>query len=167
MSAKAAAPALIVAAMALVGDYSAVAETSTQGREAQHLSIPFKQEDIREVIAKMVRDWNALDADYMKIVAGLVEFSRFDEEQFLKNMELLKATRQLETALQQAEVPEILGNEHMDLRRAIAKVRSRLVTVDHLFRQHFVCPDEFETGMQGKALSDLADHTNRQLAKLA
>lgn len=167
MSAKAAAPALIVAAMALVGDYSAAAETTNQGRNAQHLSIPFKQEDIREVIAKMVRDWNALDADYMKIVASLVEFNRFDEEQFLKNMELLKATRQLEAALQQAQVPEILSSEHMALRRAIAKVRGRLVTIDHLFRQHFVTPDEFETRLSGKALSDLADHTNRQLAKLA
>lgn len=167
MSAKAAAPALIVAAMALVGDYSAGAETANHTRAAQHQSVPFRKEDIREVIAKMVRDWNALDADYVKIVAGLVEYNRFDEEQFLKNMELLKATRQLEAALQQAQVPEILNSEHMALRRAIAKVRGRLVTVDHLFRQHFVSPDEFETSLPGKALSDLADHTNRQLAKLA
>ncbi|MVW75364.1 hypothetical protein [Pseudomonas xionganensis] len=167
MSAKAAAPALIVAAMALVGDYSAAAEGANQARPTQHQAAPFKQEDIRSVIAKMVSDWTALDADYVKIVSSLVEFSRFDEEQFLKNMQLLKATRQLETALQQAAVPEILSSEHMALRRAIAKVRGRLVTVDHLFRQHFVVPDEYQSALPGKALSDLADHTNRQLAKLA
>ncbi|MNJ64458.1 hypothetical protein D3C77_604070 [compost metagenome] len=91
----------------------------------------------------------------------------FDKAKYLKNAELLKAVRQLESGLQAANVPVALHDEHQNLRRAVAKVRSRMVVIDGVYQQFFVKPDEFQSALSGPGLRDLADHTTRKLDRLA
>ncbi|WP_298187785.1 hypothetical protein [uncultured Pseudomonas sp.] len=166
MSAKAAAPALIVAALALVGDYSSVSEAPNKPRPGNHAYYA-QASDLSAAISQMVADWAALDIEYIQIVGTVLERNELDESYFLTNMQLLKAVRQLEASLQMAAVPVPVADHHLALRRAIAKVRTRLATIDNQFRQHFVVPTEFESQLSGGALAALATHTTRQLAKLA
>lgn len=167
MSAKAAAPALIVAALALVGDYSSASEIPRIAKPGHHRAYDVQTNDLRGVISKMVADWASLDAEYIPIVTAVVERNALDDQYFMTNMQLLKALRQLETSMETAAVPAALADHHLALRRAIAKVRSRLAIIDSQFRQHFVIPMEFESELSGRGLAGLAEHTTRQLAKLA
>ncbi len=166
MSAKAAAPALIVAALALVGDYSSASEITNHTKPGHHAN-QAQNNDLRLVISKMVADWSALDAEYIPIVGAVLANNALDDRYYLTNMQLLKAVRQLEASMEMAAVPAVLADNHLALRRAIAKVRSRLAIIDSQFRQHFVMPSEFDSQLSGRALTDLAENTTRQLAKLA
>jgi hypothetical protein len=163
MATKAAAPTLIVAALALVGDYSTLARQAGTS-EVQEASAPASGlSNLSSVIAKVTEGWLALDSIYAKTVAALVNADTFDEGKYLKNIELLKAVRQLENDLKGASVSAVVNSEHLALRRAVAKVRTRMVAIHGLYQQFSVTPDVFQTELSGDGLRDLDDHTTRRL----
>ncbi|MEE1922414.1 hypothetical protein V0R50_06625 [Pseudomonas sp. 148P] len=170
MSLKANAPAsaLFVAALALISDYAALSEqrTSDPSPVAYASESPAVLK-LRSVIAALASGWNDLDTHYARSVEKIATLTSIDEEHFLRNMELLKATRQLEEVLRDSPVPSALSNEHEQLRRSVAKVRTRLATMDVMYRQFFVRPDEFPSQIERQALRDLADHTTKRIAKIA
>lgn len=167
MSIKAAAPALIVAALALVGDYSTIShqEGSTAVRES--CTNPASLSNLRGVIAELTQGWTDLDSVYSQSVAAVVNANYLDDTKYLKNMELLQAVKQLEENLRNAEVPTALQSDHVGLRRAVAKVRTRMTMIDSIYQQFFVKPEEFQSDLTRGGLRDLADHTTRRLGLLA
>ncbi|MEN5302682.1 hypothetical protein [Pseudomonas sp. TWI628] len=167
MAIKAAAPALIVAALALVGDYSTLSRQAGT-REVREACAPASGlSNLGSVIANVTEGWLKLDSIYAKTVAALVNADTFDEGKYLKNIELLKAVRQLENDLKGANVPEVFNSEHLALRRAVAKVRTRMVAIHGLYQQFSVTPDVFRSELSGEGLRDLADHTTLRLGHLA
>ncbi|PVZ43910.1 hypothetical protein [Pseudomonas sp. CC120222-01a] len=167
MAIKAAAPALIVAALALVGDYSTLSRQAGT-REVREASAPVSGlSNLGSVIAKVTEGWLELDSIYAKTVATLVNADTFDEGKYLKNIELLKAVRQLENDLNGANVPTAFNTEHLALRRAVAKVRTRMVAIHGLYQQFSITPDVFQSELSGEGLRDLADHTTLRLGHLA
>ena len=66
-----------------------------------------------------------------------------------------------------AEVPAALQSDHVILRRAVARVRTRMTTIDSIYQQFFVKPEEFQSDLTRAGLRDLAEHTTRKLGLLA
>ena len=122
MSIKAAAPALIVAALALVGDYSTIShqEGSTAVRES--CANPASLSNLRGVIAELTQGWTDLDSIYSQSVAAVVNANHLDDTKYLKNMELLQAVKQLEENLRNAEVPTALQSDHIGLRLSLIHI---------------------------------------------
>ncbi|SDT31737.1 hypothetical protein SAMN05216598_5006 [Pseudomonas asplenii] len=167
MSIKAAAPtALIVAALALVGDYTNLSGKSSSSSPKECLVEKPTVTDLQGVITGLTRGWRELDTVFSKNITSLASSTLFDDERFLRNIELLKATRQLEDDLRRAQVPLALTEDHEALRRAVAKVRTRLATIDSLYKQFFSRPQAFESELSSSALRDLADHTSHRLREL-
>jgi hypothetical protein len=167
MSIKATAATLIVTALALVGDYSAA--QSHAGAAAPHESFykhP-KVRDLRSTISGLTRGWLELDLIYSEAVKAAYTANVFDDERFLRNIELLSAVRTLEASLKSAAVPNELMADHLGLRRAIAKTRSRLAMLDNFYKQFFAAYEEFETAASPQALKYLADHTTKRLGVIA
>jgi len=167
MSIKATASTLIVTALALVGDYSAIQPASPT--HASHES-PYKHpkvRDLRQTIAELTSGWQDLDSIYADALRAAYDSDLFDDERFLRNMELLSAIRTLEVSLKAAAVPSELSSDHLALRRAIAKTRTRLAMLDSFYRQFFVVQEEFESAASPAGLRALADHTTRRLGELA
>ncbi|MGY2198980.1 hypothetical protein [Pseudomonas gingeri] len=168
LSIKAAAPtALIVAALALVGDYTTLSEKNSSPSTKESLVKKQAVTDLKTVIVDLTKGWLGLDAVFSKNIAALAASTSFDEKQFLKNIELLKATRQLEEDLRKAKVPVALAEDHEAFRRAVAKIRTRLATIDSMYKQFFSRPEEFKSELSPSALRDLADHTGRRLTQIA
>ncbi|MDM9601310.1 hypothetical protein QTN23_17470 [Pseudomonas shirazica] len=167
MPVKAAAPALIVAALALVGDYTTLSLQSRAVEVREASATPPSSPDLRSVIAELTHGWLVLESIYSRRVIALMKSDTFDQTKYLKNAELLKAVRQLEGGLQAANVPTALYDEHQNLRRAVAKVRSKMVVIDGIYQQFFLTPDEFQSALSAPGLRDLADHTTRKLNRLA
>lgn len=167
MSIKAAAPALIVAALALVGDYSSISHQHDSSATREASAHPSSLSNLRGVIAKLTQGWKELDSIYSQGIAALIKENSLDDTKYLKNIELLQAVRQLEENLKNADVPSALQQDHIGLRRAVAKVRTRMSTIDSLYQQFFVRPVEFQSELSRAGLRDLADHTTRRLGQLA
>jgi hypothetical protein len=91
----------------------------------------------------------------------------FDAERFGRNVELLSAIRALEASLKAADVPAELSTDHLGLRRAIAKTRSRLAMLDNFYKQFFVSFEEFDSAASADGLKALADHTTKRLGEIA
>ncbi|MFJ4066350.1 hypothetical protein ACIPW4_13740 [Pseudomonas sp. NPDC089996] len=166
MSIKAAAPALIVAALALVGDYSTLSRQGGFAQVREASAAPSGLSDLSGVIGLITQGWLELDSIYAKNVVTLVSADAFDNAKYVKNIELLKAVRQLESDLKGASVPTALQNEHLGLRRAVARVRTRMVAIDSFYQQFLVKPAEFQSELSGEALRDLADHTSDKVRHL-
>ncbi|SED31961.1 hypothetical protein SAMN05216205_4899 [Pseudomonas mohnii] len=167
MSIRATASTLIVTALALVGDYSAIQPVghAHASHEATHRHP--KVRDLRQTIAELTKGWQELDSIYTEALRLAYDSNTFDDKRFLRNMELLSATRTLESSLKAAVVPTELSSDHLTLRRAIAKTRTRLAMLDSFYRQFFVVPEEFESAASPAGLRALADHTTRRLSELA
>ncbi|WP_416769260.1 hypothetical protein ACMGT0_19035 [Pseudomonas sp. RHF3.3-3] len=167
MSIKAAAPtALIVAALALVGDYTNLSGKSSSSSTRESMVEKPTLSDLQRVITGLTKGWQELDTVFSRNITSLASSTTFDDERFLRNIELLKATRQLEDDLRKAQVPLALTDDHEALRRAVAKVRTRLATIDSLYKQFFSRPEEFESKLSPSALRDLAKHTSHRLREL-
>lgn len=167
MPIKAAAPALIVAALALVVDYSTAKLKSPSATPHGPCSTSPTLSNLRGVLADVTHGWLKLDLGYAKTVAAIVNSNSFDDAKYLRNIELLKAVRQLESDLKRAEVPSALSDDHINLRRAVAKVRGRLITIDGVYQQFLMKPEQFPSQLSADGLRDLADHTTRRLGHLA
>lgn len=167
MSIRATASTLIVTALALVGDYSAIQPVGPahSSHEAAHKHP--KARDLRQTIAELTRGWKELDSIYAEALRVAYDSNSFDDERFLRNMELLSATRALEASLKAAAVPSEFSSDHLALRRTIAKTRTRLAMLDNFYRQFFVVQEEFESAASPAGLRALADHTTRRLSELA
>ncbi|MGR3892796.1 MULTISPECIES: hypothetical protein [Pseudomonas] len=167
MSIKAAAPALIVAALALVGDYSTISHQEDSRAVRESCANPVSLSNLRGAISELTQGWAELDSVYSQSVAAVMKSSSLDDTKYLKNIELLQAVRQLEENLRLADVPPPLQPDHIALRRAIAKVRTRMTTIDSIYQQFFVKPEEFQSDLSRTGLRDLAEHTTRRLGQLA
>lgn len=159
-------PALIVTAMALVGDYSAVMpkqndSAHTHDRAFEELA------ELRKTIADLNSGWNEVESIYSSILRKVSKSEYLDERLYLSNMEHLKAIRQLEATMTSTVVPTALEAEHLALRRSIARARSRLASIDLVCRQFFIKPEIFESSIDPEGLRALADHTTQRLVQLA
>lgn len=167
MSIKATASTLIVTALALVGDYSAAQPVTSPASAYEATHKHPKIRDLRSTISELTRGWCELDQIYSDAVKAAYAADSFDDERFLRNMELLSAVRTLEASLKSANVPLELRADHEALRRAIAKTRSRLAMLDNFYRQFFVSYEEFDSKIPSSALKALADHTTKRLGEIA
>lgn len=167
MSIKAAAPALIVAALALVGQYSTISHQEGTSAVRESCAQPSSLSNLRGVIAELTQGWTELDSVYSQGVAAVINSNYLDDTKYLKNIELLQAVKQLEENLRMAEVPAALQSDHVILRRAVARVRTRMTTIDSIYQQFFVKPEEFQSDLTRAGLRDLAEHTTRKLGLLA
>lgn len=166
-NANASASALFVAALALVSDYSALAERISKPESSIIAPDAVELARVRSVITELTSDWMELDGHCAKSVAKISTMTSLDKQHFLRNMELLKATRQLEETLASTAVLAQLADDHDRLRRAVAKVRGRLATMDMMYRQFFVRPAEFPTSLRAAELIDLANHTTKRITQIA
>jgi hypothetical protein len=167
MSIRATASTLIVTALALVGDYSAIQQPSSASFVHESPSRQPRVKDLRSTIHELTKGWLELDQIYSDVVKNAYASDSFDEERYGRNIELLSAVRALETTLKTASVPLDLVNDHTALRRAIAKTRSRLAMLDNFYRQFFVSYEEFESSLSADGLKALADHTTKRLGEIA
>lgn len=167
MSITATASTLIVTALALVGDYSAIPPApSPSAAQESNLKQP-KVSDLRATIAELSSGWLGLDQIYADVVKAAYAADSFDDDRYVRNIELLTAVRALEAALKSASVPAELCADHRALRRAVAKTRTRLAILDNFYRQFFVSHETFESAAPGEALKELADHTTKRLGEIA
>lgn len=167
MSMKTAAQGMIVAAFALIGDYSTVATPQYQAPPFEVSAKQSRLNQLRKELAELNTGWVDLDRIYAEAVQVTLKRGIFEDEKFLRNGQLLSAIRVLEGALRDAVVPVDLSADHLALRRAVAKTRTRLATLDTYYRQFFVIPEEFESAADPKGLKALADHTTRRIQELA
>jgi hypothetical protein len=167
MSIKATASTLIVTALALVGDYSAMQPSATPSIAHESLHRYPKVRDLRTTISDLTKGWMELDQIYAEAVKAAYSSDRFDDERYGRNIELLSAIRALEASLKIANVPSELASDHLGLRRAIAKTRSRLAMIDSFYKQFFVSYEEFESSVSPDGLRALADHTTKRLGEIA
>lgn len=168
MSIKATASTLIVTALALVGDYSAI--QPLQASSAYHESSSHRHpkiRDLRSTISDLTSGWSELDQIYSEAVKAAYASGTFDDERFLRNIELLSEIRALEASLKAANVPDELSADHLGLRRAIAKTRSRLAMLDNFYKQFFVSFEEFDSAAPADGLKALANHTTKRLGEIA
>ncbi|NIF26740.1 hypothetical protein F3J44_10135 [Pantoea sp. Tr-811] len=166
MAVKAAAPALIVAALALIGDYSTLSRQAGASEVHETASATPGLTNLSSLIAAVTQGWLELDAIYATTVAALVDADSFDEASYRNNVELLKAVRQLEHDLKGVSVPSVLAGEHTALRRAVAKVRNRLAVIHAVYQQFSAPAEGFQSELSGDGLRDLADHTTCKLGHL-
>ncbi|MDH0638222.1 hypothetical protein N5D52_14840 [Pseudomonas sp. GD03860] len=166
-NANGSASALFVAALALISDYSSLCEQISKPAATQVAGDVAEVSRLRTVISGLITDWVELDGYYAKSVAKVATMTSLDHKHFLRNMELLKATRQLEESLLETAVPAPLAEEHNRFRRSVARVRTRLATMDMMYRQFFVRPNEFPTSLRSADLIDLANHTTKRIAQIA
>jgi len=167
MSIKATASTLIVTALALIGDYSAIQPLTTPSIAHESSQRYPKVRDLRTTISNLTKGWVELDQIYCEAVKAAYTSERFDDERYGRNVELLSAVRALEASLKIASVPSELASDHLGLRRAIAKTRSRLAMIDSFYKQFFVAYEEFETSTSPEGLRALADHTTKRLGEIA
>lgn len=168
MAIKTTASTLIMAALALVGDY-AVAESAAQPFAAQfeRPAHQAKRADLRRVLEQLRASFLELDDLYSQAIQVTLKRDCFDAELFERLPELISECRGLETALRGAPVPEYLSEDHMALRRAVAKVRGRLVQLESLLTQTHETPHYVESTIDMEGLKALAEHTSKRLARLA
>ena len=167
LSVNASASALVVAAFALISDYSSLTEQVNKQPTEQVAEHSEEVARLRSVITGLTKGWSELDEQYARNVSRLATATSLDDERFHRNMELLKATRQLEDALKAIPIPGILTKEHNQFRRSVARVRGRLATMDMMYRQFFVKPDEFPTSLRSADLIELANHTTKRIFQIA
>ncbi|HAB02649.1 MAG TPA: hypothetical protein DCE25_06855 [Pseudomonas sp.] len=167
LSVNASASALFVAAFALISDYSSLTEQVSKQPTEQVAEHSEEVVRLRSVISDLTKGWSELDEQYSRNVSRLATAISLDDERFRRNMQLLKATRQLEEALKETPIPAILAKEHNQFRRSVARVRSRMATMDMMYRQYFVKPDEFPTSLRSADLIELANHTTKRISQIA
>ncbi|WP_313203379.1 hypothetical protein [Pseudomonas sp.] len=167
LNANASASALFVAALALISDYGSLAEQVTKQATEQVAEDSAEVLRLRGVITSLIQGWSELDEQYAKNVSRLATMTSLDDQRYHRNMELLKATRQLEETLKETRIPAVLLKEHNQFRRSVARVRSRMATMDMMYRQYFVKPEEFPTSLRSSDLIELAHHTTKRIAQIA
>lgn len=168
MAIKTTASSLIMAALAVVGDY-AVAEPAAQPFTAQveRPVLQHKRADLRRMLDELRLGFLELDDLYSQALQITLKRDCFDAELFERLPELISQARGLEVALRSAAVPEYLSEDHMALRRAVAKARGRLVQLESLLTQTHETPHYVESTIDMDGLKALAKHTTQRLAKLA
>lgn len=168
MAIKTTATSLIMAALALVGDY-AVAEPAIKP-VAAHIERPAQQTrraELRRILEGLRVGFLELDELCSTALQVTLKRDSFAAEDFELLPELIAQARGLEAALRGVEVPEYLSEDHMALRRAVAKVRGRLVQLESLLIQTQETPHYVESTIDMDGLKALAEHTTQRLARLA
>lgn len=158
--------ALIVTAMALVGDYSAVLPKQNDSAYAHDHAFE-ELTALRKTISDLNDGWIDVDSIYSSVLRRISKSEYLDERLYLSNMEHLKAIRQLEATMAATIVPSTLEDDHLALRRSIARARGRLASIDLVCRQFFVRPDIFESSVDPEGIRALADHTTQRLVQSA
>lgn len=169
MAINVAASTLITAALAVVGDYASSAPIAAQRPPAQiERSIKgFNRQEQRRIVEEIRDKFLDLDGLYAQALQTTLKRDCFEAELFERLPHHIAMTRELEAALRDALVPEDMQAAHQGLRRAVAKVRGRLVQLESLLAQAHETPEYFESDISVEGLKALADHSSRQLAKLA
>lgn len=168
MAIKSTATTLIMAALAVVGDY-AVAEPAIKPVAAQ-IERPAQQTrraELRRLLEELSAGFLELDNLYSQALQITLKRDCFDAELFERLPELISQARGLEVALRSASVPKYLSDDHMALRRSVAKVRGRLVQLESLLIQTHETPHYVDSTIDMDGLKALAEHTTKRLARLA
>ncbi|CAD5377126.1 conserved hypothetical protein [Pseudomonas sp. OF001] len=168
MAIKTTATSLIMAALAVVGDYS-VAEPAVKPVAAQveRPALQVRRAELRRVLEDLRTGFLELDDLYGQALQVTLKRDCFDAELFERLPELIAQARGLEAALRGVEVPDYLSEEHMGLRRAVARMRGRLVQLESLLIQTHETPRYVESSIDMDGLKALAEHTTQRLARLA
>ncbi|SDS03672.1 hypothetical protein SAMN05216198_1037 [Halopseudomonas litoralis] len=163
-------PAVITAALGLMVGYDsavgAAAPSEPVARNERHQDLQRVADNIHSVIS----DARALEATYTSLVkrATNTDIRAFVSPDDLGTLEeLLKNLRGVEVGLKGADVPAELMDLHMQVRRAIAKGRSRVAAFYSLAWQAYTEPKVVAARASGEGLRSLADHTTRRLVELA
>lgn len=170
MAINVAASTLVVAALALVGDYSAATSTSAHRTSAAHIEKAVKgqsREELRRFITDISDQFLELDGIYAGAIQTTLKRGCFDAELFERLPHHISMTRGLEAALRGAVVPEDIADAHMSLRRSVAKVRGRLVQLESLLAQAHDTPNIYESDINLDGLKALAEHSTARLAQNA
>ncbi|HAF94054.1 MAG TPA: hypothetical protein DCX26_10635 [Pseudomonas sp.] len=170
MALNLAASSLIMATLAMVGDYSVAAQAShlrSSSSHAERPSKPVNRQDQRRIIEEIRDQFNELDGLYAQAIQATLKRGCFDAELFERLPHHISMTRALEAALRGTIVQPDIEEAHMGLRRSVAKVRGRLVQLENLLLQAHETPDYFESDIDMEGLKALADHSTRHLAKIA
>lgn len=162
-----AATSLIMAALAVVGDY-AVAEQAVKPVAAQvERAQQARRADLHRLLENLKAGFLELDDLYSQAIQITLKRDCFDAELFELLPERIAQARGLESALRSVEPPEYLSEDHMALRRAVAKMRGRLVQLESLLIQAHETPHYVESSIDMDGLKALAEHTTQRLARLA
>lgn len=153
MAIKTTATSLIMAALAVVGNYAVAA----QGRCAE----------LRRLLEDLRAGFLELDDLYSQALQVTLKSDCFDVELFERLHELIAQVRGLEAALRDVVAPEYLSEDHMAMRRAVAKMRGRLVQLESLLIQTHETPRIVESAIDMDGLKALAEHTTQRVARLA
>lgn len=168
MAIKTAATSLIMATLGLVGDFAA-AESAARplAMQIEHPAQQARHAELRRLLTELREGFLDLDKIYSQALQATLKRDSFDAELFERLPELITQARGLEVALRGMAAPEHLADEHMALRRAVAKVRGRLVQLESLLIQTHETPRYVESNIDMAGLKALADHTTQRLTQLA
>lgn len=167
MSAKIAAQGLIMAALGLVGDYSAAPMSAIQSAPIERAVAQHKLTSIKRVLRELITGWTEVDEVYARAIRTTLKRDSFDNDYFSELPEYISQIRGLETALKSAAAPEEVAAEHIALRRAVASARSRIVELNSLISQAKGSPSYVKSQINTDGLKALARHTDRELRQLA
>lgn len=164
-------PAVITAALGLLAGYgsaSAVAQpvATIPSQYEQNQDIQRLADKAHQVIGAA----RFLEDSFAASVKEAVEMgvrNRLDDSDHQRLPELLSNLRGLEVALKNAEVPDALGPIHMQMRRAVAKARSRVAELCHLANQAYGDTQVVEAKTSGPALHALAERSTKRLIEMA
>lgn len=168
MSAKIIAPGLIVAALGLVGDYqSTVPASAIQSAPFERCVSQSRLSSMKRALKEMIGEWNEVDVLYADVIRTTLKRDLFSGDHFREIPTYINQLRGLETALKAVQAPMELAEDHMALRRAVARARSRLVELQSLVAQAKASPSYTDSAIDMDGLKALARHTDRELRKLA
>ncbi|MDR6711233.1 hypothetical protein J2W83_000823 [Pseudomonas hunanensis] len=158
---------LLLSAMALVGGYRDVSESSQSGHSFQIGTRNADIATIQQELAELTRGWKDLDRFFADALTASPTNQNSGCMEFGRASHLLHAIRALEISLKNATPPFLLMADHTSFRRAVAGVRGRLFQLDSLHKQAITAPSHVDSAIDFDGLRALADFTSAALAKIA
>lgn len=168
MAVKTTATSLIMAALATIGDYSVAAPAFKPATaQIERPALQCKRDQLRAMLSQLCAGFAELDEIFSQAIKVTLKRDRFEAEFFEQLPQQIAQLRGLETALRGLEVSDDIATEHMAFRRAIAKLRGRMVQLESLWQQTHESPQYVVSSINMDGLRALADHTTQRLATLA
>lgn len=163
--------AVITAALGLVVGYESAVAQGPQN----HPQVPaYEQQQSMHELAEAIHAVSSLarelERTFMSLAKKCIDNgleSHIPPEGAARLQELVTSLRGVEVALKNCKVPVQLAEQHMQLRRSVAKGRSWVVVVQDMARQAYGAPVLVDGETDGEALRVLADHTTKRLVVLA
>lgn len=159
---------LLFAGFALLGDYSAIQNAKpTSNVEMRSNQMQGKVYQLKRTVRELVDGYAAVEEIYFNACQVVAKTGRFDGERYKTLLSHLRQIRELEAALKLAVPPGEIAAEHLQLRKAVARVRSRLAQLESIHRQIVdIHQHVFDSDINHEGLKVLATVSTTKLATM-